>query len=181
LVIVGLVLQDIYKCQDRKQRLIYYLIIPAVILLDQVVKWAVTAHFAVGGAELNFIPGFMDIVYTENTGAAFSILEDQTVLLIVFTVLMIAALLVYIFVNRKSESSMTLVGLSLVAGGGLGNLIDRVRLGYVVDYLDFKPLSFPIFNIADVLVCTGCGLMLLHFALTELGARGGKTIDGSSE
>jgi signal peptidase II len=76
---------------------------------------------------------------------------------------------------------MTLVGLSLVAGGGLGNLIDRVRLGYVVDYLELKLFSFPIFNIADVLVCTGCGLMLLHFALTEMRVRGGKTLDGSSE
>jgi signal peptidase II len=157
------------------------MIIPVIILLDQLVKQAVTVHFAASGAELNFIPGFMDIVYAENTGAAFSILEGQTVILIVFTVFMIATLLVYMFMKRKSESPMVLTGLSLVAGGGLGNLIDRARLGYVVDYLEFKPFSFPIFNIADVLVCTGCGLLLLYFALTEIRGRGGKTLDGSSE
>jgi signal peptidase II len=161
--------------------LIYYLIIPAVILLDQLVKQAVTAHFAASGAELVFIPGFIHIVYTENTGAAFSILQGKRVLLIAFTLILITALIVYIILKRKSESPVILTALSLVAGGGLGNLVDRVRLGYVVDYLEFKPFSFPIFNIADVLVCTGCGLMLLHFALTELRVRGGKTLDGSSE
>jgi signal peptidase II len=69
----------------------------------------------------------------------------------------------------------------LVAGGGLGNLVDRVRLGYVVDYLEFRPFSFPIFNIADVLVCTGCGLLLLNFALAEIHARRGRTLDESVE
>jgi signal peptidase II len=150
-------------------------------LLDQFVKRAVTAHFGAGGGELVFIPGFINIVYTENTGAAFSILQGKRVLLIAFTLILVTALIVYIILKRKSESPVVLIGLSLVAGGGLGNLIDRVRLGYVVDYLEFKPFSFPIFNIADVLVCTGCGLMLLYFALTEIRARGGKTIDGSSE
>lgn len=178
---LSFVLQDIHECQDRKQRLIYYLIIPVVILLDQSVKQAVTAHFVAGGADFGFIPGIINIVYTENTGAAFSILQGRRVILIVFTVLMITALLAYIFMRRKSESPGTLTGLALVAGGGLGNLIDRVRLGYVVDYLEFRPFSFPIFNIADVLVCTGCGLLLLHFVLAEIRARREKTLNESAE
>jgi signal peptidase II len=161
--------------------LIYYLIIPVVILLDQLVKQAVTAHFAADGAGFAFIPGIINITYTENTGAAFSILQGQREVLIVFTALMIAALIVYIFIKRKSEAPVTLTGLAFVAGGGLGNLIDRVRLGYVVDYIEFGPFSFPIFNIADVLVCTGCGLLLLYFALTEMRVRRGRALDESAE
>jgi signal peptidase II len=154
--------------------LIYYIIIPAAVLLDQTVKRAVTAHFGAGGAVTGFIPGFIDIVYTENTGAAFSILQGKRAFLIVFTAVMIAALMVYIFLKRKSESPATLTGIALVAGGGLGNLVDRARLGYVVDYFAFRHFSFPVFNIADVLVCAGCGLLLLHFALAEIRARGRK-------
>jgi signal peptidase II len=158
--------------------LIYFAIIPAVILLDQFVKWSVALHLRdAADAGVGFIPGIIDIVYAENTGAAFSILQGKRVLLIVFTIVLVAALIVYIFLKRKSESPMTLTGLALVTGGGLGNLIDRIRLGYVVDYFEFKPDSFPIFNIADVLVCTGCGLLLLHFALAEIRAHGKKALD----
>jgi signal peptidase II len=159
--------------------LIYYLTIPAVILLDQLVKRAVGMRLQyMGGVSLRFIPGLFDIVYVENTGAAFSILQGKRAFLILFTALMLAALMGYILLKRKSESRTVLMGLSLVVGGGLGNLIDRVRLGYVVDYLEFKPVSFPVFNIADISVCTGCGLLLLHFVIAELRARGGKNLDG---
>jgi signal peptidase II len=158
---------------------IYYLIIPCVILVDQFVKQAVTARLqGAGGLRLHLVPGLFDIAYVENTGAAFSLLQGKRVFLILFTVLMIAALIVYIFLRRKSASPVVLTGLSLVAGGGLGNLIDRIRLGYVVDYLEFQPFSFPVFNLADISVCTGCGLLLLYFAIAEFRARGGKTLDG---
>jgi signal peptidase II len=135
----------------------------------------------VRGMTLRFIPGLFHIVYVENTGAAFSILRDKRIFLILFTVLMIAALIVYMFLKRKSAPPMLLMGLSLVAGGGLGNLIDRIRLGYVVDYIEFLPFSFPVFNLADISVCMGCGLLLLHFAIEEFRARGRKTLDGPAE
>jgi signal peptidase II len=159
--------------------LIYYLTIPGVILLDHLVNRAGGLRLQyLGGESLRFIPGLFDIVYVENTGAAFSILQGKRVFLILFTALMLAALMGYILLKRKSESRLSLMGLSLVVGGGFGNLIDRVRLGHVVDYLEFIPLSFPVFNLADISVCTGCGLLLLHFVIAELRARGGKDPDG---
>jgi signal peptidase II len=162
--------------------LIYYLLIACVVLSDQFVKRAVaTRLIGARGMRLRFIPGLFNLVYVENTGAAFSILQGKRVLLIAFAALMLAALLVYIFMKRKSVSPVLLAGLSLVVGGGLGNLIDRVRLGYVVDYLEFQPFSFPVFNLADISVCAGCGLMLLRFAVAELRARGRKTPDGFAE
>jgi signal peptidase II len=157
--------------------LIYCLIIPCIILFDQFVKRAVTVRLqGTGGLGFRLVPGLFDIVYVENTGAAFSLLQGKRVFLILFTALMLAALIAFIFLKRKSASPVVLTGLSLVAGGGFSNLIDRVRLGYVVDYLEFQPFSFPVFNIADVSVCTGCGLLLLYFAIEEWRARGGKEL-----
>jgi signal peptidase II len=162
--------------------LIYYPIIVCVVLSDWFVKQALTAHLlGARGMRLQFLPGLFDIVYVENTGAAFGILQGKRAFLILFMALLLSALIVYIFLNRKSSPPAVLTGLSLVAGGGLGNLLDRIRLGYVVDYLEFQPFSFPVFNLADISVCAGCGLLLLYFVLTELRARGKKTIDGPAE
>jgi signal peptidase II len=162
--------------------LIYYPIILCVVLADQLVKRAVVLRLGgARGTALRFVPGLFNIVYVENTGAAFSILQGKRIFLILFTLLLIAALIVCIFLKRKTLAPVLLAGLSLVAGGGLGNLIDRLRLGYVVDYLAFQPFSFPVFNLADVSVCVGGGLLLLHFAVAEFRARKGKTIDGSAE
>jgi signal peptidase II len=161
--------------------LIYYLIIPCVVLADRLVKRAIGMRLRGTVTRLRFIPGLFDIVYVENTGAAFSILQGKRVFLILFTALLLAGLIVYIFLKRKSAPPVLLTGLALVVGGGLGNLIDRVRFGYVVDYLAFLPFSFPVFNLADIAVCAGCGLLLLYFAAAELRARRGKTLDGPVE
>jgi signal peptidase II len=169
----------------RRQRSIYSLIIFCVVLADLQVKQTVAMHFAgARGMSLRLIPGFFHIVYVENTGAAFSMLQGKRIFLILFSAVMLSALIAYMFLKRKSAPHVLLVGLSLVVGGGLGNLSDRVRLGYVVDYIEFQLFSFPVFNIADIAVCAGCGLLLLHCAIAELRARGAagrKASDGPAE
>jgi signal peptidase II len=162
--------------------LIYYPAILCIVLSDQLVKRVIGMRLRnARGKALRFIPGLLQIVYVENTGAAFSILQNKRVFLTLFAMLLIAALLVFIFLKRKSSPPGLLAGLSLIAGGGLGNLTDRVRLGYVVDYLAFQPFSFPVFNLADVFVCAGCGLLLLRFAIDEFRARKEKTLDEPAE
>ncbi|MDR2295439.1 MAG: signal peptidase II [Clostridiales Family XIII bacterium] len=161
--------------------MIYYAILLCVVFADQLVKRAVALRLrGVRGAGLRFIPGLFHIVYVENTGAAFNLLQDKRMFLILSTLLLIAALIVYMFLKRRS-APVLLTGLALVAGGGLGNLIDRLRLGYVVDYLAFRPFPFPVFNLADVAVCVGCGLLLLYFAASELRARKEKALDEHAE
>ena len=100
------------------------------------------------------------ITYIHNTGAAFSIMEGKISVLILLPMLMIIAAIVFMIVMRKKGHPLMMTSVALIAGGGLGNLIDRMALGYVVDYLDFR--VFPIFNLADIAVCVGCGLLILY-------------------
>jgi signal peptidase II len=111
------------------------------------------------------IPGLLDLHFTTNTGAAFSLLSGSTRLLGLISVLV--ALVVVVWILRQARRPMPLsrsLGLGLVLGGALGNGIDRWRLGEVVDFLALVPVSFPIFNIADVAI----NLAVLAFALELL-------------
>ncbi|GHU50015.1 lipoprotein signal peptidase [Clostridia bacterium] len=150
----------------------YYLLMLLVVGLDQTTKFLVRSNLMPAGnapgGTISVIPGVFDIIYASNTGAAFSILEGMTIFLIAFSAIVIAALMTFIFLRLKKEPQMLLMGLSLIAAGGLGNLIDRVRFGYVVDFFSF--MTFPVFNVADIAVCTGCGLTVLNFVLSEYRA-----------
>lgn len=144
--------------------MVYYFMIAAVILLDRMVK-----HFVVSGMEPGeTIPVIQDVfhfTYVQNEGAAFSMWQGQWVILIGFPLAVIAAGLVMIFIRRKKWSRLLLTSIALICGGGLGNLIDRIAMGYVVDLFDFR--IFPVFNIADIFICVGCGLMMLDVLLPE--------------
>jgi signal peptidase II len=130
-----------------------YVIGASVALLDQAIKWFITTHLHVGQS-VTVIPGYLKILYVRNTGAAFSILPHQTALLIVIAVVVITA--VAIMGRRLAHGRRSVqVALGLLLGGALGNLIDRVVRGYVVDYVDISKIDFPVFNLADAAVCVG--------------------------
>nr|WP_188648406.1 signal peptidase II [Marinithermofilum abyssi] len=137
----------------------YYGIAVAVLLLDQVTKW-----FVLHRMELyESIPVWDDVFHItshRNRGAAFGILQNQQWLFIGITVVVTAVLLVYIYRLRK-EGAMMLWSLSLILGGAVGNLIDRVRFGEVVDFLDFRLIHYPIFNVADSAIVIGVCLMVI--------------------
>lgn len=142
----------------------YYAIIAAVVILDQIVKKAVAANMVLNES-IPVIPDFFHITYIHNMGAAFSLMEGFRILLILLPLLVIMAAMIYMFKKRKKAHSLLLVSLAFIAGGGLGNVIDRVALGYVVDYFDFR--VFPIFNIADIFVCVGCGLLVVYMIFLD--------------
>ena len=156
----------------------YYLIVIAVVAVDQFFKYLIVTYLTsselVSGGGITVIPGVFEIINVGNTGAAFNILQGQRLLLILFVAIIITALLVFIFLRRDKDKAIMLAAAALIAGGGTGNLIDRIRLGAVVDYLAFW--SFPVFNAADIAVCVGCGLTILHFVLLEYKARKDKGI-----
>ncbi len=143
-----------------------YLVIALSILLDQLTKWFATLYLA------DSIPlwnGVFHLTFATNTGAAWGMLKDHRWIFMTISTLAIVAILAYlIFVKEQSKGSR--LALALICGGGIGNMIDRIALGYVVDFLDFRLINFPIFNLADSCVCVGTFLFLFFFLKEEWDA-----------
>ncbi len=142
----------------------YYILILGVILLDQVTKFLVRSSIQLDHT-IPLIDGIFHLTYINNYGAAFSILEGKQFLLIGATLIAVIAVMIFIVWKRKLAHPMLLSGLALIAGGGIGNLIDRIWLGYVVDFFDFR--IWPVFNVADIAVVSGCLLLLVYVLLVE--------------
>ena len=138
-----------------------------IILLDQWTKhWAV-ANLASGNT-ISVIGDHLQFHYVENRGAAFGILPNSRLFFLIFTVIVVGALLYYMYKNRKDPVLCT--PLAILIGGALGNAIDRWLQGYVVDFIsvDIIPFyQFPVFNVADIAVCCGCLLLILLLFLRE--------------
>ena len=129
---------------------------------DQAIKsWTITTLAAQPGARQDFLPGFLNFRYVQNTGAAFSFFENGTAFFAVFTSIVLVAMTVILFRVRKRNIRLLNVAIMLIIAGGIGNLIDRIARGFVVDMFEFDFISFPIFNFADVLICVGTGLLFI--------------------
>ena len=145
-----------------------YLIIGALIALivaaDQLVKLWVVQNIPLHG-HMDMIPGVLGLTYVQNRGAAFSMLQDQQWLFAVIFVLF-AVFLVWEFATKKLPFTKFERGcIVAIFAGGLGNMIDRVRLGFVVDMLRTEFMNFPIFNVADCFITCGCIALLVHLVL----------------
>lgn len=138
-------------------------IIISIILLciDQISKLLVV-NLLTKTDSITIIKNFFYLTYINNDGAAFSILVGKRIFLILIAVLVIVMLISYIKKNNI-QNKLELVSISLIIGGSLGNLMDRVIRGYVIDFLDFKIFNynFPIFNLADTFIVIGVILLLL--------------------
>ncbi len=140
-------------------------IVPVFIVIDQWTKVLVIEHFYVGKS-VPILDGFFHLTYVRNKGAAFGFLADahSAFRIPFFVVVPLVALGVigYLFRALKGEDRLMATALSLVLSGAIGNLIDRIRLGYVVDFLDFfwGVYHYPAFNVADSAICVGVGLMM---------------------
>ena len=144
-----------------------YKITAIVLLFDQIIKLLINHALEINQI-INIIPGFFSIVYVKNTGAAFSILENNTVLLVILSVIVIIILDRYIK-KEKDFSKMDILSLGLILGGIFGNLIDRIIHHGVIDYLSFAffNYSFPIFNLADMAITGGVLVLLLSMILKK--------------
>ena len=136
-------------------------------LLDRLTKLAV-ARFAPRGCAL--VPGVVNLRPVENRGMAFSMLSGQTLALTLVTAALIAALAGWL-IARPESPRLLRAGLWLIVGGGLGNLYDRLTRGGVADFIELAFVRFAVFNVADVCICVGAGLVLL-------GSLGGEKNDG---
>jgi len=143
---------------------LYFIIIAFVVALDQLTKYLIQANLDLNST-IPLIDGIFHITYIQNSGAAFSMFQNKTGFLIAMQLAVITVVLVYLIKRQKKEHWCLLLSLSLIAAGGMGNLIDRALNGYVVDFLDFR--IWPIFNVADISVCVGCGLLVLYMFFVE--------------
>jgi signal peptidase II len=152
------------------KRLPYLLIALAVILLDAWTKWLVNAHIDIHDT-VSLIPNLFQLVHVRNTGAAFGIGANAQsrivpLLLNIGAIAVFFVVVAYAFRTAVTDRLLQ-VGLHLILGGAIGNLIDRFRLGYVVDFLDVyvnwggQPHHWPAFNVADSAICIGIGLLFL--------------------
>lgn len=141
--------------------------LPAItIVIDQWTKNIVTSRFQLGES-ISVISNFFNLTYVQNTGAAFGILAQShpTFRIPFFIIVPVVALLVisYLFRKLADHDWKMSSALSLVIGGAIGNLIDRVRVGYVIDFLDFHyryQYHFPAFNVADTAICIGVSFLV---------------------
>ncbi|MBQ8332099.1 MAG: signal peptidase II [Clostridia bacterium] len=146
--------------------LLWILMIVGSVLLDQVSKRLVVAFLMEKGS-VDVIPNVLRFTYVENRGAAFGMLSEHRWIFMVVSTIAILAMLIYLWKFRP-ESKLACAAISLIVGGGIGNMIDRVYLDYVIDFIDFCAFDFWVwvFNIADACVCVGGGLLLLWCVLS---------------
>lgn len=133
----------------------------ALILLDQYTKYLAVIHLK-DKAAFNIINGVLELNYLENTGAAFGMLQNQKAFFI-FVAIVILSVIAYVLFKTPDDRKYTVlhVLLSLIAAGAIGNMIDRIRYDYVVDFIYFVLINFPIFNVADIYVSLSTAVLIL--------------------
>lgn len=133
--------------------MLYAVLVVALVVLDQVVKFLVRANIPLGG-DVPFLPHILHLTYVQNTGAAFSLLEEHTWILTIVS-LVVSVLLVVLLVKKVFPRPFAMAALSMVLAGAVGNLIDRALLGYVTDMFETLFMRFAVFNVADICVVGG--------------------------
>ena len=145
--------------------IIYYLLALLLIGIDQLSKWYIVQNFELYG-EQNLIPGFLSLFYIQNRGAAWGIFEGRMIFFFIITVVVVGYM-IYSFHKYNTDSKIIGWSFSLILAGALGNFIDRVFNGFVVDMFRFDFFNFPIFNIADACLTIGVILMIIYILFVE--------------
>ncbi len=140
----------------------FLLIAAAIVAVDQITKIWAASTLSLGGPEITLGLGF-HFTYVRNTGAAFGILPNSTLVLGVLSAVVSLFLVVYLWRSAAQMPRLQYAALTLILGGALGNMIDRFRLGYVIDFIHFylPNFNYPVFNLADSAVVIGAGLLII--------------------
>lgn len=139
-----------------------------MVISDIVTKCVVTATMDLNQT-IPLINNVFHITYVRNTGAAFSMLSGQRFFLILLPFLIIAAIITYVAI-KKPKNKLLILSFAMIVSGGIGNLVDRIKFGYVIDFFDFRLINFPVFNVADIFVTVGAAIfiILLLFSKEEI-------------
>ena len=149
--------------------IINILIIVLCIAADQLTKICAAANLK-DISTLPIIENIFHFTYVENRGAAFGMLADHRWVFMILSVVGIAAIFVYLTVTKPKSWWMRLA-LGFIVGGGVGNMIDRIARGYVIDFIDCRFIDFYVFNVADSFVCVGCAMFIIAVIIDEVRER----------
>ena len=144
--------------------LYYALFVGGIVAADQITKYLTVANIPLY-ADVPFIPKLLQLTYVQNTGAAFSSFEGQQWLFALIFAVFTGMIVWEFFKKTMKFTTFEWWCIAAIYGGGLGNMIDRVRLGYVVDMIETTFMEFPVFNVADCFITCGCILMMTHLIL----------------
>lgn len=140
--------------------------ITLIIIIFDVISKIFISNILILNKSITIIPNFFYLTYTHNYGGAWSIFDNSTLFITIVSFLIIIGIIYYLFKNKVTKK-IEIVGYSLLLGGAIGNLIDRIVYGYVIDFLDFYifKYDFPIFNVADIGIVVGIILLLVSMIL----------------
>lgn len=144
--------------------ILWLLIALAIIAVDFIVKRITMGCLSPVGTSAEVIPGFFRFTYVQNKGAAFGMLSDARWVFMIISAVTIAAM-VFFFLKFKPKNKLLCTAVTMICAGGIGNMIDRIFYGYVVDMIDFYGIWPYVFNVADSFVCIGAGLLILWLIL----------------
>lgn len=144
-----------------KKNYIYYVIALIVFALDMLTKYLLT------NKNIVLIKNVLSFKYSENTGAAFSMFSDSTILLIIVSVLMLVGIILYKTLAKPKKHILFTIAYPLIIGGALGNLFDRIFFGYVRDFVSLDFINFAIFNLADSALCVGFVILSVFLVFVE--------------
>ena len=150
--------------KQRNCKILVAALIAVGVVLDQLTKQLAVKYLS-GITTLPLWKDVLHLTYVENRGAAFGMLADNRWVFMIVSTIAIAALLGYFYFFVKNRTYLASTALGWIVSGGIGNMIDRVALGYVVDFVDFTLINFAVFNFADSCICVGAGLLLLAVIL----------------
>ena len=134
-----------------------------IVAFDQITKYFAEKNLA-DGKFVSFLPGFVQFRYAQNTGMAFSMLSGARWIFVVITIIVCGGVMWFLFSNR-AKSLWVYWSLGVVLAGGVGNLIDRARFGYVVDFIEPTFVNFAVFNIADCAVTCGAAVLVVYLLI----------------
>ena len=149
--------------------IVFFMASSALTLIDQLTK--MLAYEKLYNKEpVSIIKDVLELVYVENRGAAFGILQNQQILFYVLTVIVFIVIFVYIYkINFTYHYIPFFIFLIFIFSGAVGNFIDRVKNKYVIDFIYFKPIDFPVFNFADICITIGCILLIFSLIFVYRG------------
>ncbi len=158
-------MKDYFK-KHWKSLIIKFVVIALVLVTDLLTK----AYFATTDGTIPFIKGFISFHYLENTGAAFGLFGNSTVMLTIFSVVFVVVFTIWDIMN-KDKSIWADLGYAFVVAGAIGNMIDRICFGYVRDFINFDFMTFGVFNIADAFITIGCVCYIIYLIVYAVRAK----------